>query len=558
MVLGVTALVLASCAPQAPGTGPSAPAQQAASVPGKPLNMAMLVEPAALGSKFSTGRSGLGEYGAMFAAPLARRDYQGNPTPILAEEVPSIERGTWRVLGDGRMETTFRLRSSAVWHDGTPLTAEDVVFTWRAILNPELPAIERTPERSIDSMEAVDDRTVLMRWREAYIYANEYALEPIPRHILEPLLQRDPQSFVNATYWSREWVGLGPYRIADWVPGSHLTGQAFSNYVLGEPKIQQIVVYFIADTNQAVARFLAGGLDLTLGSLIRVEEGVTLKEQLEARGEGTVVTRPEGGIRLSDFQYREPLIPPARDVRVRRAMYHAVDRALMIDTLQFGLVEAAHMFLAPGDAAFRPAEAAVTRYPFDLQRSAQLLAEAGWTRGPDGTLRNASGDRFDLGLRVTEGTLNNKEAAVVGEFWKAIGINPEIELMPRALQNDQEYRAKFPGVSFSSPSGIDVINRFWTDNIPSDANRWRGSNRGGYSNPEYDRVSSEFLRTVDPRARIDLHVRVLKLLSDEVAAIPFYYQVDVYGVRNGLKGVVPTADGQGWTVENAHGIYWEK
>lgn len=71
------------------------------------------------------------------------------------EEVPSLERGRWKVLEDGRMETTFRLRKSAVWHDGTPFTAEDVVFTWRAIMSPALAATNRTPEGSIEAIEAL-------------------------------------------------------------------------------------------------------------------------------------------------------------------------------------------------------------------------------------------------------------------------------------------------------------------------------------------------------------------------------------------------------------------
>ena len=560
MLILVTALVLAGCtAPPARSVRPpSDQPRQIVSVPGKALNMALPIEAGLLGSKFSTGRSGLEEYTWLFAAPLVRLDYEGNPTPILAEEIPSIERGTWRVLDDGRMETTYRLRKSATWHDGAPFTADDVIFTWRAIMNPELPATDRTPERTIESMEAVDANTVLIRWRETYVFANQYELEPIAKHILEPLLQRDAQAFTNASYWTREWVGLGPYRLTDWVPGSHVRGQAFSGYVLGAPKIEDVYVYVIPDANQAVARFLSGALDLTLGSLIRVEEGVILKEQLEPRGEGLVVTPPEGGIRVTDFQWREPLIPPARDVRVRRAMSHAVDRDLMNETLQFGLVQPAYMVLAPGNAAFGPAEAAVTRYPYDVNRATQLLTEAGWTRGTDGILRNASGDRFDLGVRVTEGTLNNKEAAVMSEFWRAIGINTEIDLMPRALQNDQEYRAKFPGVASSSPMGIDALDRFRSDNIPSDANRWRGGNRGGYSNPMVDRLASQFYSTVEVAPRTAVHVQLLKLLSDEVATMPWYYQVDVYAIRAGLKGAVPTAPGQGWTTANAHLLYWEK
>jgi peptide/nickel transport system substrate-binding protein len=520
--------------------------------------MALPIEAGLLGSKFSTGRSGLEEYTWLFAAPLVRLDYEGNPVPILAEEIPSLEKGTWRVLDGGRMETTYRLRKAATWHDGAPFTADDVVFTWQAIMNPELPATDRTPERSIETIEAVDPHTVLIKWRETHVFADQYELEPIAKHILDPLLQRDAQAFTNAPYWTREWVGLGPYKVAELVPGSHIRGQAFADYVLGAPKIQDVYVYVIPDANQAVARFLSGALDLTLGSLIRVEEGVALKDQIEPRNEGIVVNPPEGGIRVTDFQWREPLIPPARDVRVRRAMAHSVDRQLMIETLQFGIPRPAHMVLAPGYPAFGPADAAVTKYPYDLNRATQLLSEAGWSKGADGILRNAGGERFDLGVRVTEGTLNNNEAAVMSEFWKAVGINTEIELMPRALQNDQEYRAKYPGVASSSPMGIDALDRFRTENIPNDSNRWRGGNRGGFSNPTVDRLSAEFFTTVEQAPRLATHVQLLKLISDEVATMPWYYQVDTYAIRTGLVGAVPRAPGEGWTVANAHALYWER
>jgi peptide/nickel transport system substrate-binding protein len=239
-------------------------------------------------------------------------------------------------------------------------------------------------------------------------------------------------------------------------------------------------------------------------------------------------------------------------------MYHALDRTALIDTLQAGLVEPAHMILAPGDPAFGPGEAAVTKYPHDVARATQLLTEAGWTRGTDGTLRNAGGERFDLGVRVTEGTLNNKEAAVASEFWKAVGINPEIELTPRSLQNDQEYRAQFPGASFSSPSTTDVLVRFGTDSIPTEATRWRGNNRAGYSNSEFDRLTAEYFRTIERPARMNVHIQLLKLISDDVAAMPLYYQVDTYGVRSGLQGVVPTSPGQAWSVGNVHALYWER
>lgn len=216
------------------------------------------------------------------------------------------------------------------------------------------------------------------------------------------------------------------------------------------------------------------------------------------------------------------------------------------------------MFLAPGDPAFDSAEASITKYPFDVNRAGQLLAEAGWARAADGFVRNAGGDRFDIELRVTDAPLNNKEAQVIAEFWKNAGINAQVDIMPRALQNDQEYRAKFPGVASSSPMGADLITRYRSENIPSETNRWRGGNRGGYSHSDVERFSDQYFATVDVGQRIATHVQLLKLLSDELPSLPLYYQMDVYGIRAGLQAVIPAAPGQGWTAANAHLLYWEK
>src|SRR5437879_2475588 len=200
-----------------------APAQSA---PGKPLHIGLVKEPSELGSKFGGGATGNADYPFLFGAKLIHYDQLGNPVPVLVEEVPDIGRGTWRVFDDGRMDTTFKLRS-LTWHDGFPLTTEDVVFTVNAIMDPQLPAENREPEKSIDSIEVLDARSFVVHWSETNILANGWDLEPLPKHILDPIIQRDVQSFSNAGYWTHDWVGLGPYRLADWITGTYIKGQAF-------------------------------------------------------------------------------------------------------------------------------------------------------------------------------------------------------------------------------------------------------------------------------------------------------------------------------------------
>src|SRR5581483_8065631 len=115
-------------------------------------------------------------------------------------------------------------------------------------------------------------------------------------------------------------------------------------FALGRPKIQDVVVNFVQDANQAVSRFLAGTLDVTLGNLIRADEGLVLKQQLAGRGDGTVMSIPTK-IRYGELQYRDPKPPPSRDVRVRQAMLHALNRTELVDTLLSGLSTAADMYL---------------------------------------------------------------------------------------------------------------------------------------------------------------------------------------------------------------------
>lgn len=396
ILIAALALLASGCAPAptpaGPQGAPGAQPQTASSPSGRPLHAGMATEPTVIGSKFGGGGSGATDFPFVFHAQLTQFDPNGVPVPILAQEAPSVEQGSWRLFDDGRMETTYRLRPNLTWHDGTPFTSEDVVFTWRAIMNPALPALDRQPEKYIDDVEASDPQTILVRWGRPYIYANVWDLQPIPRHILGPLVT-DPHAFGNATYWTTGWVGLGPYRLTEWAPGSHVRGEAFLNFALGAPRIRSVIVHIVPDANQAVAQMLAGVIDVTLGSLIRPDEGVIIKEQLEPRREASLVTIPTK-MRHGVFQFRDPSIPWVRDARVRQAMMHALDRQAMADLLMQGYSRISDMYIAPNDPVFPLADRAITKYPYDPGRATQLLGQAGWTTAGDGRAAGRGGHRI--------------------------------------------------------------------------------------------------------------------------------------------------------------------
>lgn len=561
LALAVLVACVTGCASAAPPTrndtaSSSSPVQ--VSVPGKPLR-ATLYEPPALGGAKFSGLSSLRDYTLLFGGYLTDLDAAGNPVPRLVADIPSLEAGTWRVLADNRMETTYRLRPGVTWHDGAPFTVDNVIFSWQAIMHPALPAGDRIPERLIEAIEPVDAHTFRLVWKQIYIDADAWDLEPLPKHILDPLLQEDPQRFLNSAHWSSEYVGLGPYRLAEWVPGSYVKGIAFPQYALGPPKIEEVYVHFVTGAQPAVAALLAGTVDLPLGSLLLVEEAMLLKQQMEPRGEALILTSPYS-MRVADLQLRDPTAPAARDVRVRRAMVHAVDRPLMVESLHFGLTAPAETFAFPNEAVFSRVDRAIMKYPFSVTQAARLLAEAGWEKSPDGVLRDQEGRRFPaFHMHSLESAQFVNEAQVIADSWNVVGIASEIEVIPRARQNDRQYRAQFSGAAYRSYSRGQAawLDRWKSSESPTEANQWRGANAGSYGNDTVDQLSATYRNTIDPLKRQDLSVDFFKILAEDVPTIPFYYTVRVYVVRTGLKGVEPTAGG-GDTLFNVHQMYWER
>ena len=538
-ILAVLLLLLVGCAPSAPHPSDSSNAPAGAPAGGsapstRPLHIGNAAEPSVIGSKFGGGGSGAVDFPFIFHAQLTHFDPSGVPLPVLVQEIPSVERGTWRVFDDGRMETTYKLRPSLSWHDGTPFTAADVVFTWRATMLPSLPAEDRMPEKLITSINTPDPQTFVIQWEQPYIFANALALQPIPRHILEPLIG-DPSQFAKSTYWTTDWVGLGPYRLTEWVQGTQVKGEAFAGYALGMPKIQTIVIHIISDANQAVAQMLAGAIDVTTSSLIRPDEGVIVKQQLEPRGEGTIVTFPNK-MRHGVFQFRDPNAPWVRDLRVRQAMMHGIDRQVMADALMQGYSQVSDMYIAPADPAFPRADRAVKKYPYDPTRAQQLLREAGWEPGSDGIMRNTAGTKLDFEVRTTPEVQGTKEAQLLADQWKRVGLDTNVFLIPRTEQRNQEYRAKFPGMTTTSIASLEAFY-YTSDTVPHEGNNWQGTNRGGYTSPEGDRLDHLYFTTIDPAKRQDVLINILTYVSEQLPYLAFYYNVDTHAVRSGLKGI---------------------
>ncbi len=536
-------LLLLGCAPQVANPGSSGGSEiRPVSAP-RTLRIGTRKAPTEGLILFQGTSVGGPESAVTWHAGLVTYNERGETVAHLAERVPTIETGDWKVSADGRMEVTWKLRPDATWHDGTPLSAGDLVFALELIKDREVPAVRGNWVNLAGDATALDDHTFVMTWTQPYILANSLGvsdLPPLPNHLIGDLYrQGDTQALTNSPYWTREFVGLGPYRMGDWDPGTYAEAVAFDRYFLGRPKIDRIIFRYIQDVNTMVANLLAGDLDMITVGSIKIQDVQTIKQMWEPNGAGSIVGSINA-IRHLWFQFRDPGTPDLRDVRVRRALVYGLDRQVIVDTLYQGLTQVADTLPQPSDPLHRLVEErGLPRYPNDPKQAEQLMAEAGWGRTANG-YEGTGGQRFGIEIRTVGGSPENeREILAIANIWSTAGFNGRTYLIPSGVANADELRAKTEGV-FSNPLRIDpeAMGNFTSSQISTEANRWRGSNRGGYNSPLYDRTYGEYLSALDGQKRQGLLADLLKMAADDVIFVPVYYDASTayVAMRKGIQG----------------------
>ncbi|MBM2809967.1 MAG: hypothetical protein HW416_726 [Chloroflexi bacterium] len=477
-------------------------------------------------------------------------DDKGIPSAYLAEALPRFNTDTWRVFADGRMETRYTLRPGVTWHDGTALSAEDFAFAFRAASTPNAGfALSASPPLNlIDDVAAPDDRTIIIRWKQLYPDAavlqsggSRMGLPPFPRHILEGPLTTQLDTFAIHPYWTREFIGLGPYKLDKWELGSYVEGIAFDKHVGGRPKIDRIRLTFIDDPNTVLANMQAGALHIAADAL-SFEQAIQLKRAWAPTQGGTVVITATS-MRKILFQLR-PEYQNQRalsDLRVRKALAHAVDKDIIRDTYWDGEVMMLDSIFDPRLAYWPAIDAATLKYRYDPRESERLMNEAGYARGGDGLYASASQGRFEAQLRGSQGS---SERPIVAASWRQAGFDAVETTLSAAQARDPEAQSNFPSMSLTA-TGADENNQtamMLTGQIGNPENRWRGANRAGWSSAEYDRLVDAFNTTLDPQERIPQRAAISRLLTEELPAVNMSFNpnstVYVAALRGPSNGAV--------------------
>jgi peptide/nickel transport system substrate-binding protein len=548
-LVAVFVVLLVGCGPSSP-TAPNAPTAEAprSAVPkrilvgilGEPYTLSRSINAAGIGSV-----RGVSEIEQLIHLGLTGLDARGSLTPRIAEAVPSIENRLWKVFPDGRMETTWKIRPNATWHDSTAVTAADLVFTLQVGQDKDLALTSYPGYSSIESIQSADDRTATVTWKRPFIeadrlFSNLFAL-PMPRHLLESTYTTDKADFLDQPYWTSDFVGTGPFRVREFVRGSHMALQAYDQFVQGRPKVDDVLVKFIQDPNTLIANLLAGEVQVTVGRGLNLEQGLQVAGQWT---EGRLESKPANWI----AHYPQLLTPsPAviGDVRFRRALLHAMDRQNMSDSLQAGQAPVAHTWYEIGAPDFKEVEPSIVKYEYAPRRAVQIVEELGYAKGADGFFRDGSGQPLVIQSMTNAGDdLKEKMVFVGADYWKAIGIGVDTVLTPRQRASDREYRATFPG--FDLVRQPFELERITSSEAALPDNKFSGKNRTRYMNADLDVLIDRYFTTIPTLERRQSLSAIVRHLSEQVVALGVFYGPEPMLINNRLVNVAnapgPEAD----------------
>jgi len=430
-------------------------------------------------------------------------------------------------LLDGGRRIRFRLRKDIVWADGTPLTARDVEFSYRMMIDPKTPTAYAEDYLAVKEFRLLDDYAFEVVYDDVFARSLiTWAGEIVPRHILE-------HENLMETKYARQPVGAGPYVLREWVPGRHLTLEANERYFEGRPYIDRVVLRIVPDMGTQFLELKAGNLDMM---------DLTPKQYLFQTGgaqwerDFVKYTYLAFGYTYLGYNLKHPLF---QDRRVRRALTHAIDKEEIVKIVLLGLGVPSKGPYKPGSWVYNEQ---VPDLPYDPARARALLAEAGW-RDTDGDgVLDKDGRPFAFTILTNQGNDQRaKSAIIIQERLRDVGVKVEIRTVEWASFIKE----------FVNPGRFDAVLLGWNILVDPDLHTvWhssqvapQGLNHTFYANPEVDRLLEEGRATLDQAARKRIYGRIQELFIEDQPYCFLYvpYALPVLNAR--IRGVAPAPAG---------------
>ncbi len=481
----------------------------------------------------------------MVRRPLTTYDAQWKLVCMLCVTLPSFENGLAQKLdlGNGKtgVKLTYTIRPDARWGDGVPITTADVLFSYAVGKNPQTGVADAELYRRIFKIEIVNAKTfTLYLDRLTFDYAAMNDFEILPAH-LERKAFADPAQYRFRTLFDSDPTNpglyMGPYRIAEVSPGSHVILERNPYWWGKKPYFRRIVVWTVENTAALEANLLAHGIDMVAGEL-----GFSLDEALgfEKRHGSRFHFIYKAGLVYEhiDLNLDNPILA---DKRVRQALLYGIDRKAISEELFAGRDPVADSFVPPLDPAY---SADVPHYPYDPAKARALLEAAGWHQTGDGIRRNKAGAPLALELATTSGNRTRELIEqVLQAQWREIGIAVHLKNQPaRVLLGGTVNHRHFTMAMFAwiaAPEGV-PRGELYSDQVPTAANGWSGENFDDFRNKEADRLIDAIEGELDRPKRMVLWQKLQALYAEELPALPLYFRAEAYVLPNWLEGVTPT------------------
>lgn len=460
----------------------------------------------------------------------------GMPRPVLAD--------SWDMAADG-VTYTFHINPNATWHDGEPVTADDVVFSFDSILD-ETSLSTRTSRVSpaLKSYRAIDDKTVeLVGFAPSATFVEDTAMQVyiVPRHVWQDVPVADWGSDPGGTGTDpSRVVGSGPFKFVEWVLNDHVTLERNAEYWDPEevPAIDQFIRRVFPEESSKVAAVQTGGAEIISVSSSQVES------LQESAPDLAVTSYPTLSFMHYYCNLDEAKSPFFADVRVRQAMMYALDRQLIADTIYQGYAQPAIGTQPELSIAYRPDEI-TTRYDFDPDKARALLDEAGWVEGSDG-IREKDGVRFSFETLFSESSQNYaNQIPYMQQAWREVGIEQKPAAMP------------FPSVVDRANAGdFDMVMGGFTWNVTGDQSVMyacdsappQGYNRMGYCNERFDELDELQRVELDLDQRIAYLVEQTNIVNDELASSVILFTDGIFASAPRVHNFYPNGYDALWSL----------
>lgn len=494
------------------------------------------------------------EAASLVLEPLARFDETGQLVPYVAAEIPTLENGG---ISEDLTTITWKLKDGLLWSDGTPVTAEDAIFTWKYCTDPEGGCAQEPYFADVTAMEAIDPQTLKI----TFAVPKPYPYGPLVG-AQSPVLQKAQfadclgAKAPTCTEANTKPIGTGPFVVTDFKANDVVTLAANPHYRdAAKPAFGTAIIKGGGDPASAARAVLETG-EFDYAWNAQVEPEILAAMAQAGKGEvisafGTLVERihvnqtdpnPSHGETRSTEAHPHPFLT---DEAVVKALSLAIDRDILVET-GYGAAGKPTCNLVPApDYAASPNNDWCLKQ--DMAQASKLLDDAGWAKGSDG-VREKDGVRLSVLYQTSTNSVRQGAQALIKQWWEELGVETELRNIDAAV---------FFGADPGSP---DTLQKFFADvemyannfegadaekylgdwtcsQIPRPESQWQGGNTSRFCSKEYEAKLAELAKAAGQDQRSALVIELNDMIVNSPAIIPLIHRGRVSTKSNTLDGV---------------------